>query len=318
MKLFLKTLFKETMLWKYYQKYILKRKAIAGGRAVDLKKLRNRLQLFSLNGLNENLRKPPLIISLTSFPERIHEVPFTIYSLLTQTCKPDLLLLWLSYEEFPDGKRSLPNDLLKLTQHGLSIKWTHNLYSYKKIIPALREYPDSIIVTADDDVFYPPNWLYMLYNAYKNSSYPNAVYAHRMSKITCNKDGMPRPYLKWNSSCRDTTPSPLNFGTGVGGVLYPPNSFYPDVIREDIFLKLAPKADDLWLWAMLILNNHFYVSFKESFTDVISINPLRDYGISEGKRLYNENCIQGKNDIQLKNIICHYPNLIEILKKGVL
>lgn len=312
MKLFLKSLLKETRLWKFYQR----KKAIAQGRAVDLKVLRDRLHSFSLNGLNECLRKPALIVSLTSFPERIYEVPFTVYSLLTQTCKPDFLLLWLSYEEFPDGEKSLPDDLLKMTQHGLTIKWTHNLYSYNKIIPTLREYPDSIVVTADDDVFYPPNWLYMLYNAYSNSIYSNTAYAHRMTKITCDENGMPKPYLQWKSACRDAIPSPLNFGTGVGGILYPPNCFCSDVTREDIFLKLAPKADDLWLWAMLTLNNNFCVSFNGSLTNLISINPLRDCGIIEGRRLYNDNCIHKKNDVQLKNIITYYPKLIDILKNA--
>lgn len=40
--------------------------------------------------------------------------------------------------------------------------------SYKKIIPSLKEYPENIIFTCDDDIFYPKGWLKDLYEDYKN------------------------------------------------------------------------------------------------------------------------------------------------------
>ena len=55
---------------------------------------------------------------------------------------------------FPQREENLPRDLLKLRSFGLTIDWCENLRSYKKLIPAIEKYPDDIIVTADDDVFY--------------------------------------------------------------------------------------------------------------------------------------------------------------------
>ncbi|WP_416861963.1 hypothetical protein, partial [Helicobacter ganmani] len=108
-----------------------------------------------------------LIASLTSYPLRIPTLHYTLYSLLTQTLKPHKLILWLSKEEFPNKEQDLPSSVLDFTNHGLEIKWCEkNIKSYKKLIPTLQDYLNAIIVTCDDDVIYPKNWLSKLYNAY--------------------------------------------------------------------------------------------------------------------------------------------------------
>ena len=40
--------------------------------------------------------------SLTSFPQRMYEIHYTLYSLLTQTIKPAKVILWLGREQFPN------------------------------------------------------------------------------------------------------------------------------------------------------------------------------------------------------------------------
>ena len=105
-------------------------------------------------GLNTEKRDVRVIASLTTFPERITSVKETIKALLLQTCKPDELVLWLANEQFPEGEQSLPQDLLALKEFGLTIKWCKDIRSYKKLIPALKEYPNDIIITFDDDYYY--------------------------------------------------------------------------------------------------------------------------------------------------------------------
>ena len=121
------------------------------------------------NGLvvtNEK-RVPQIIVSLTSYPDRIYDIHYCLYSLLNQNFKPDKLILWLSKEEFPKLDENLPSRILKLKKHGLEIKWTEkNFRSYNKLIHSLKEYPNEIIVTADDDIFYPGDWLESLYENY--------------------------------------------------------------------------------------------------------------------------------------------------------
>ena len=192
-----------------------------------------------------------VIISLTSFTERINEVPYTIYSLLNQTLKPKKVVLWLADDEFPNKEYDLPESLLKLKNNGLNIKWCDNLKSFKKLIPSLKEYPSDIIVTADDDVFYPECWLESLYNTYLENK--NSIICMRCRKIVVKDNGFDK-YENWMLSQGFEDASYLNLMTGIGGVLYPPNSLNNKVMDYDLAAKLCPDADDLWFWAMAVLN----------------------------------------------------------------
>jgi hypothetical protein len=118
-------------------------------------------------------------------------------------------------------------------------------------------FPNSNIVTADDDVYYWSDWLKELISVHIN--FPSNVIAHRIHRIVLDKNGIPLPYASWRKITKEVEITPLNFGTGVGGVLYPHGCFHPDVIRKDIFLTLCPKADDIWLYWMVRLNGWKYI-----------------------------------------------------------
>ena len=74
-------------------------------------------------GLNKKPRKPRVIVSLTSFPERIPYVHKTIETILNQSVKPDMVILWLAREQPRSKEKELPKDLLKLRRYGLTIRW---------------------------------------------------------------------------------------------------------------------------------------------------------------------------------------------------
>jgi hypothetical protein len=80
------------------------------------------------------------------------------------------------------------------------------------------------------------------------------VHCHRAHRITF-KNGYIEPYKNWKFSIEKVNPSFLNFLTSGGGALYPPHIFHKDILRKDIFVKLSPNADDIWFWAMAVLNN---------------------------------------------------------------
>jgi len=63
--------------------------------------------------------------------------------------------------------------------------------------------------------------------------------------------GDPLPYERWRldpNETRETAPEFMSVGWA--GVLYPPRCLHPDVTREELFLDLTPRADDLWFKAM--------------------------------------------------------------------
>lgn len=205
----------------------------------------------STKAIQENtLNGKKIIISLTSFPERIFYIHKCLYSLMNQEYKPNMIILWLSKSQFPDGKENLPNNLLELEKYGLTIRWLEgDIRSYKKLIPALKEFGDEIIVTADDDLYYPSDWLLKLVNAYQND--PDSIHCHLITRLSISKEGIKS--IKREKWMRDSY-SFNNKILGVGGTLYPPHCLSEEVFNEQVFLDLAPTSDDIWFWAMAVIN----------------------------------------------------------------
>ncbi len=190
------------------------------------------------HGLNRRL-----IVSLTSYPARFDVLALTLTGLLRQTVRPDAVVLWLAHDDIP----LLPPEVTALTAQGLQVRGCADLRSYKKIIPALAAFPDSLIVTADDDVYYWHTWLAELVSAYQTLGAP--VICHRGRRIAVQADGTPAPYRQWRKVTGQAS-GPLILPTGVHGVLYDPAILHPDVADVALFQSLAPTSDDLWLYFM--------------------------------------------------------------------
>jgi hypothetical protein len=274
---------------------------------IDKDKIQKQINEFKETGVEKEKRHPKLLVSLTSFPQRMYDIHFALYSLLNQTLKPDEVVLWLGEKEFPDKEDNLPQSVLSLKNNGLAIKWCEDIGPYTKLIPALKEFPDDVIVTADDDIYYPQNWLELLYNAYLKE--PHYIHCHRAHRITFDENKNVKKYSEWTAEISDYEPSFCNFLTGVGGVLYPPKALYKDVLDEKLFLKLSPTADDIWFWAMTVLNNKKINVIKNNIAKLHCTNIERELGTYDEITLFQINNIGGGSDKQLKNIFHHYPNL---------
>ena len=263
---------------------------------------------YNISGIFEGQRTPKLIVSLTSYPARMVGLKYALYSLLNQNLKPNEIVLWLSYEEFSDKENSVSDDILNFRKNGLLIKFCHDLKSYKKLIPSLREYMDCIIATADDDIYYEKNWLEKLYAAYLKE--PQYIHCHRSHEILFDKNGKLKPYNSWKHGLNwnQVKPSFMNFFTGVGGVLYPPYSLHQNILDEELFLKLAPTADDIWFWAMAVLQGTKINIVKENILNMIELNLIREL-VGEGCSLQQTNVFQGKNDEQLENVLNKFPEI---------
>ena len=284
-----------------------------GARIIDKKEIDKLLAAKKFIGLNKSPRAEKVIVSLTSYDLRINDLKYTIYSLLNQNFPPDKLILWLDEESFPRREKDLPRDLLKLKAFGLTIDWCENLRSYKKLIPALEKYPNDIIVTADDDLFYRPDWLAALYKEHLKA--PNCAIAHYTHKIRLNQSGIPFPFNQWqlNLSPQISLPAMLSysFGTG-GGVLFKNSFFHSDVLRRELFQKLAPLADDLWFGAMLALNKT-KIKIPANPMGFSSFIDVEIASKESGSTLKSENWDKQHYDVQLRQIIEHYPKYLDIL-----
>lgn len=282
---------------------------------IDKDALLPKIEQFTDFGLTTQKRSPRLIVSLTSFPERMYEIHYTLYSLLTQSVKPDEVVLWLAKEQFPNGEKDIPQIVLDLQKNGLTIKWCEDLRSYKKLLPSLKEYPDDIIVIVDDDIYYPQNWLEKLYKEHLKT--PGCVIGHRCHRIMLDKDGKPKPYKQWNknSTLHCTKPSYRNFLTGCGGILYPPHCLYQDVDNITDIRELAPYADDIWFWAMSLLKGTKIRTFWGRFRKVLLVNPEREMRNTQEMTLTQLNIVQDGNNKQMAAVIGRYPQILDKLKE---
>lgn len=203
-------------------------------------------------GISAQRRVPQIIVSLTSHPARIDTVHLAINTLLRQTLKPDRIILWLAKEQFPQGENSLPDSLTELQALGLDIKWCEDLKSYKKLVPALREFPEDMIVTVDDDLYYEENMLEMLYKTHLE--HPQDIVVNRSWRVKVQGEKLIPLASRKISYEEYTDPSYLNQLMGGSGCLYPPNSLHKDVLNTDKIMSLIPTHDDVYFWVMAVIN----------------------------------------------------------------
>ena len=233
-------------------------------------------------GVTDVKRSPQLIVSLASYPARINTVNKTIETLLTQTVKPDRLILWLAYEQFPNKEGDLPQNLLELKQFGLEIGWSEDLKSYKKLVPALQKFPEDIIVTADDDLYYQKDWLESLYSAYLKDS--KNIYTRRACRVV-NKGNVFKNTPHYSNTHYE--PDFSNQLMGGAGTIYPPHSLHKDVFKTELIKTLVPTYDDIYFWAMAIINGTKIGLVKNKDLNIYNVEGTQDGALCK---------INGQND----------------------
>jgi hypothetical protein len=280
-------------------------------RTINKESIISKIENMKESGIMPDTRQrtPKLIVSLTSYPARMYDIHYCLYSLLSQTVKPDKVILWLAHEQFPGKEEDVPKKVKALKEFGLTIAWTKDLKSYKKLIPALKEYPEDIIVTADDDIYYETDWLEKLYKNYDGES----ILSHRSHRIIL-KGGKITSYGRWKQEIDGNgKKSFLNLFTGAGGVLYPPRVLYGDILKDELFMELSPTNDDLWFWSMTVLNNVKIKVIENNNAVLTYINPEREMNINGDETLCQINYPEG-NDRQLAALFKYYPLILEKLR----
>ncbi|MDR2409925.1 MAG: hypothetical protein LBE13_17690 [Bacteroidales bacterium] len=244
-----------------------------------------------------------LIVSLTSFPERIDEIKYTIYSLLDQTVSPEKIVLWLAESQFSNKEKELPKILLDLQKYNFEINWCEDIKSYKKLIPSIKHYPDYYILTADDDLYYERKWLQKIWD--EHLRYPDDYICHIAYRIKFNKEGGILPYCGWKY-IKSSDSSLINFPLSGAGGLHHKNYLSPDITNKELFLNLCPYADDIWFYFMLIKGNTRIRVVRKPSNRVKYVNPYREYNLIDGYKLTTINVDNAQNDEQFKKVMNYY------------
>lgn len=196
-----------------------------------------------------------VVVSLTTYGQRLLSVHLTVRSLLRQSVPPSSIYLWLYKGDIP--REGLPRALKALEREGLRIRVVEeNLRSYKKIVHTY-EISETMgwryLVTADDDVYYPKWWLEgILAKAEQN---PEFVWCYRGHVVKFTDNGALKPYKNWALADRQRVSSNNLLPVGVSGICYPIEAL-KGVNERSHFLSLAPTADDLWLKCVTTSNGY--------------------------------------------------------------
>jgi hypothetical protein len=159
--------------------------------------------------------------------------------------------LVLNTEEFPSKK--LPRRIARQTRRGLEILWAHrNGRSHDKLIPVRAAFPQTTIVTFDDDKFYPRGLLEKLTEESEQS--PGKVIGARGWEIRRAQDGEIHFGEGWTRATPHSSGQHLFFPGG-NGCLYPYDSLHALVDDLDEALRVTPTADDVWFWGALQKNS---------------------------------------------------------------
>ncbi len=227
------------------------------------------------------------VVSLTTFGVRARSVHLTLASIGRGSVRPSRLIVWIDDAELVS---SPPRGLSRLRRRGVEVRLCDDLGPHKKYFP----YVSSIarhrlpMVTADDDVLYPPRWLETLVADHRR--HPDAIVAHRVNRIVVDRAAV-APYERWGRATSERR-TPRNYAVGVKGILYPPE--FLDVLRErgDGFMDVAPGSSDTWL-------HHCSLRAGVPVLPVVTLCGARFWpirGLRPSPALLDQNVRAGRND----------------------
>ena len=244
-----------------------------------------------------NQDEKKIIVSITSYPARIHHVHIVLSTIFAQTMKPDDIVLYLAQEQFPGKESDLPEELSEMISSGkVKLRWVEDLKPHKKYFFAFQEYPDDLVITVDDDVLYAPDLIEILYHSYLR--HPKAVSALRTHLMMFSERYGIFPYEKWILKYNRIVdcPSQQLFCTGCAGALYPVQLFDQALLNKEAILDHCIYADDIWLKLMEIVCD----------IPVVLADRQQKLQIIEGSqstKLADMNISERMNDKQLKDSI---------------
>jgi hypothetical protein len=188
---------------------------------------------------------------------------------------------------------------------GLEILEVEDVGPHTKYYPYVtaKAVHDVPLVTADDDVLYPRQWLSTL--AIGGERAPDNINCHRARRLVLDGHVL-APYAQW-PVVTTTRPSSRHIALGVAGVWYPP-AFLSRLQKSGLeFLSTSPRADDLWLHRCAVLWGFRVSQLFATAADFPTIYRGQELGLLHG------NVLAGGNDEQKK--ATHDAEVLSILMR---
>ncbi|MFM1791676.1 MAG: hypothetical protein RLZZ252_30 [Bacteroidota bacterium] len=255
---------------------------------------------WSINSRNFKTTEQVLddyVVSLTSYRGRIDWVYIPISSILLGSLKPNVVVLYLSREEFPGELSDLPKELIRLQSHGLTIEFVDgNLRSHKKYRYAFEAFPNKKIITIDDDIIYPFDFLQRVFTLNEGLPEKSTVscLGMRMQKGEGELGFM--PYRHWEYVFNTDQGEDLLLMGGYGCLYNSPSSMihYFDEMEA---MNLFATGDDIYLYYLGRKAGLTNYVFGAEYSRIFPVIPW-----VQNTNLFEVNIGEGKNDEMLRNM----------------
>ncbi|MBQ5900310.1 MAG: hypothetical protein IIW86_00465 [Clostridia bacterium] len=202
-------------------------------------------QRIMYSGRQEYLPLPPfkpviedVVVSLTSYGERIQHILPTLKTLDGQSKKPTKIVLYIAKHELG----LVPDEVANYAE----VRGCEDTRSHKKF-NGFFDFPEAYVVTADDDLLYSDKWLETLMRASQLSPY--AVVAHNTFLLEGWSFGRPTTRRDNSASLKGRINMYVMSGAGV---LRPPKM---DLSELRYAYNFSPNCDEKPLSALLRLKH---------------------------------------------------------------
>ena len=272
-----------------------RRNAAREARPIDHPTPRTRLDLARLEARNRLSRRRltstdgSAVVSMTTHGERLQRVYVALESIGRGSELPGRLILWL---DEPASFAALPRAVRRLQRRGLEVRLSENYRVHTKYYPYIIGYPDADapLVTADDDIVYPADWLRGLTRVHR--AHPEDMIAYRAHRMVVEEGGI-GPYAHWKPAA-GLDAHPAFFGTSVSGQVFPASLLA--VLRQhgEEFREISPDNDDIWIHALAV-DSGFRLRLVDGTSTLFPFVPK-----TQATGLYLTNYWDGGNDRQIR------------------
>lgn len=210
-----------------------------------------------------------IIVSMATIPSRKERLLENLPAILNQSYYFDKLIINIT-DNLSDDDYEFYDSLTKkddrISINRAEAKWR----SCNKLLPTIKSHPEDVIITIDDDIYYPKHCFKYLVEQYEKT--PNCVIAHEINPLLLDEG---TGYISFYNG-RDIKLMQKEWGKYLSGcALFPPHIFDgTDLFDYDKMMKCTNAVnDELWFWINSTLNGIMVVglNYVSSFAlDVIT------------------------------------------------
>lgn len=238
------------------------------------------------------------VVTLATYPKRLKYLELTLQSILLQQWH-ETVAIFVVYEECDSRTYAkIAEKYAKYNVHFISNN--KSLRSYNKYyVASLGATCDIKLITADDDINYPRNWLMNLIELHR--LHPGYIIGLRGAEVPRNSSEM-RQYLNWKPVQREISGRRVMLNSGAG-ILFPPNVLKDFLKDEANIVNQFGTSDDIYLWYYLYTNGFYFICSHS--------HEIVNWPRSQRESLWKVNVGQKQNDLAIANLLKIWPSLAE-------